>query len=968
MLHRFRRMVAGTTSTAVAAGTLTMGVVGGTVAITSPASADIPDPTPTSTVIRVKTGGDRTGRGAIGPLVGVQLRLYDGANPVPDGWALCTSDADGCTFVVPNTDVPAPAGNGGRVFTVKRATAPSQWFGLNVLGTGGVPTIPNAYEFNTPAMTANSTFTSGTNFMLGSGGYKSSSGFWQTSRENPILPATCGIRVALIMDLSNSIYDAGAQDPMRGAASVFAESLVGTPSEMAVYTFATDAPAAGAMNATLPLTPLSVSANTVVDHVDGLELPAAQDPPNRAAGTTNWDEGLWQVADTIDQYDVAIMLTDGSPTKYGQPAVGPGGTTRFKELEEAIYSSNALKNKNTRVIAFGVGNGVVGGAENLQSISGTGVDSDYFQTEDYEQAGQELRALALGSCQGSISVVKQIVPITAPAGTIEGATTAVEPWTFGATVDAPVSVSPSTNQTEPATGATSFELSFPGGSSEAPVTLVETQQPGYFLQQVDGKNAQCTRLDTGESVEVTNAASGPGFTVTGSKDYPVSCTLYNRQYEVSLEKTWVNAVKGDTASLLVDGVGPANTNITTANGNEGSWTDTQNIAQAAVVPGEQAIIGEQFGAGNKAGYTASEYTCTKAGGGTVTVTNGSFTMPEDNVACSVTNTRNRHDVLLIKEWIDGLKGDTATLTITGGTGSNKTATSTAAGSRGSWIDSQNFASANVASGDPFEVSETLKADAGTYKRNVVCRTGGPGGEILTATNGVYTMPKQQVLCTYTNTLDTGMLQITKVFNAGASGFTGGFDITYDCLGDFDGTVTLAGSPSGQTAPDIKVPAGKCTFAEPKLPTPPADWAFTEPTFDPADKTVTVETGKTAKVTVTNGVRSLRPAVRKPCALNVTTVKPKPTRTGTQVLVQRVSTNGDCALIKPVVVCSPVPAGTAGEKAFCKSTVTKRGKITVRTKGKGDQRVTVVIRSKPKPGNRATWKATNWRKAWVLRQP
>ena len=68
------------------------------------------------------------------------------------------------------------------------------------------------------------------------------------------------------------------------------------------------------------------------------------------------------------------------------------------------------------MIAVGVGAGVSGSRNNLISISGPTANSDYYQTNDYTAAGAALRALALGTCQGTISVIKQVVPSTAPPG------------------------------------------------------------------------------------------------------------------------------------------------------------------------------------------------------------------------------------------------------------------------------------------------------------------------------------------------------------------------------------------------------------------------------------------------------------------------------------------------------------------------------------------------------------------------
>ena len=115
---------------------------------------------------------------------------------------------------------------------------------------------------------------------------------------------------------------------------------------------------------------------------------------------------------------MAVVITDGNPTFYGDPERHPATGTRFREVENGIFSANAIKAEKTKVIAFGVGDGssTVAAGPNLRSISGPTLNTDYYQTTDYPAAGDQLRDLALGNCTGSVTVVKQVVPATATAG------------------------------------------------------------------------------------------------------------------------------------------------------------------------------------------------------------------------------------------------------------------------------------------------------------------------------------------------------------------------------------------------------------------------------------------------------------------------------------------------------------------------------------------------------------------------
>ena len=405
------------------------------------------------------------------------------------------------------------------------------------LGTG-TTAASDPYRFQTGTQLRSGTiYRSTVDFMISTGNdnNEASGGIWQNSRRNPVFPAQCGINVALVLDLSGSV---GNDLPnLKAAANTFVNSLVGTPSAVGVFTFATNAPAAGAPNTTLPLTPVSTSARTVTNKINSLVLGTGQE-----AGT-NWDRGIYQVAQSTAAFDVAVVITDGNPTFYAA-GEGPGNRTRFREIENGIFSANAVKAEDTRVIAFGVGAGIDNTASglNLRSISGTTAGSDYYQTTNYAAAGDQLKALAQGTCTGSLTVVKQVVPSTTPVGQITGATPAGG-WAFAGAGSANVTVTaPTTRTTAAGTGAANFPLTFAGGATTGPVTLTETLQSGYVLQQVDGFNAVCTRIDNGASVPVTNSG-GLGFTVTAASTYPVSCTVYNRApnppASVVLNKTWV---------------------------------------------------------------------------------------------------------------------------------------------------------------------------------------------------------------------------------------------------------------------------------------------------------------------------------------------------------------------------------------------------------------------------------------------
>lgn len=362
---------------------------------------------------------------------------------------------------------------------------------------------------------------------------------------NPTLPTSCGLSVALVLDLSGSV--SGQETALKGAADVLVNALQGTPSRMSLFSFSTGSPAVNASQNYPALTSVATAAQGTAFK--------ARYASWTASGGTNWDVGLTAVANAADVPDVAIVITDGNPTFYGSPAVGPGDFTRFREIETGIFSANAIRTQGTRVIALGVGSGVDDAptATNLAAISGptayngsNGATADYYQAATYAAAGTALRNLALGNCSGSISVTKQIVPSSNTGENIAGSTPAGAGWVFnGTTTNSAIGGLPATRTTVAnGTGTVNFPLTFPGGTTTAPVTVRETQQAGYTLVTQSGANAVCTNLQTGAAVSVTNSSSGGdlGFTVNAPSSAAISCIMYNRVPQpaasIVVDKRW----------------------------------------------------------------------------------------------------------------------------------------------------------------------------------------------------------------------------------------------------------------------------------------------------------------------------------------------------------------------------------------------------------------------------------------------
>ncbi|MGW2401084.1 vWA domain-containing protein [Kitasatospora sp. NPDC001664] len=522
-----------------------------------PAGRAVPTAGPGGSVVTVRTGGDRIRDLVETPLAGVRLGLYaavDSAAPVDPAWGVCTADADGdCSFSVPDTG--AGGANAGARYWVRQLPdgVPAGWFTNPALRTGpgsGSDSTASPYAFRTPALAAGRTYSSldtGPDGFMASDtfgtNYTASGGVWQSSRTNPLPAVGCGLDVAVVLDLSASVGSALPQ--LKAATDTFTDALTGTPSRMALFSFDQASPASSVADNHPELRPVSTKAGA--DAFKALYAPWA------LGKGTNWDQGLGAVAAAAQRYELVVVITDGNPTRFGEGAEGDGSRTHFRDVENGVFAANAVKATGARVIALGVGKGVEGvSGLNLRALSGPTLydgtnltRADHFQTADFEAAGRDLHDLALTRCQGSLSVVKQIVPAGNQGEDVTGSVNAGAGWTFTATTDDPgIGGLPDTKATsDDGTGSVAFQPVFTTTTSGA-VSIAEVQQPGHELVTRGGHNAVCTNLNTGQAVPV--ADRGTAFTVTVPSTQAVSCLVHNRPVlpaDVTVTKQW-----------LVDGV------------------------------------------------------------------------------------------------------------------------------------------------------------------------------------------------------------------------------------------------------------------------------------------------------------------------------------------------------------------------------------------------------------------------------
>ncbi|MGH1563479.1 hypothetical protein [Mumia sp. DW29H23] len=504
----------------------------------------------------------------------------------------------------------------------------------------------------------------------GSSELTASEGVWQQSRDNPTLPDQCGIDVALLLDLSASVGSSGLPQ-LKAAADTFADALVGTPSQMAVFSFDADSPSTSVAQDFPDLVPVTTPA--------GAATFKAQYAGWTLGSGTNWDAGLWAVANAAPAYEVVVVITDGNPTSYSSnPPISDGSATRLREVENGVFSANAVKAEGARVLAVGVGQGVQGPTGlNLRSISGPVLfdgsnvtDADYFQTADFASAGEALRDLALAHCEERVAVTKMIVPPGNAGEDVTGAVPAGPGWQFDASTTTPgVTGLPATATTpDDGTGTVGFDVGFPAGLESADVTVDETQQDGHTLVTQGGDNAVCVNRTSADDPVPITANEGDGFTIDLAAGAFVACTVYNRP---AATLTLVKEVEGGDAvpgdwTLAADGA-------TDLSGTSGS----ADVTDVSVAPGDYDLS-ESGGPGQ---YVDGDWECTVDGGplavedATVTVSSGQA------VVCTVTNTFSPAQVTVEKQWvINGQEyahderpdGFDATATLTGPDGAEAT--------------------------------------------------------------------------------------------------------------------------------------------------------------------------------------------------------------------------------------------------------------------------------------------------------
>lgn len=721
----------------------------------------------------VHVGGERDSNNRA-----VVLPPTDGAVYMAREYKQPTSPSYECALVAGTCTIDVPAGKRWLVWAKIPDTVPpgqnaypvtSDYYATRTLGFGGMNSVDaKPYQFLTAiAGNGKTLHVSGASFGNVDTNYYDDTrdGQWTAdnrfsgklalSMNNPAPRQVCGQNIALVLDTSGSMSGDRIRN-LKAAVKSFAEVLRGTPSTISLYSFS-DVPGTRKLDLSMLVADDIAAVGTYANALT-------------AGGATNWDAGLNQVG---TGYDSVIVLTDGNPTVDGGGA-GAGQYSRFAYVEQAIFSANKIKSTGQRLIGIGIG--LQGSDVNLAAVAGPQRNSDYFLGSN-ENFGDILRNLAEGMCPETITVQKKIADAS---GTIIENAPEADGWNFTASSTTPetiIGAFPATSSIEGTTGMTSATFEGRAGTTPQVTITEEPGLPGYVL---DTTQSEC--LVRGEPADIT--WSGTSATFAAIAGASIHCTFVNKApqlYSVTVVKDWVNSIPGDQAIVSLTG---------SAGGTSTAPVDGVVVSQSYPA-GVPVTVAETL-AGNplKGAYSAA-LACDNG----VVPVNGQFTTIAADVTCTFTNTNATRQVTLTKTWIDGVRGDTAELTINGGTG--KTSTVTAGHTNGSWTDAANTVTkANIAVGSAVTVAETL-AGAGSYTTTWSCGAAG--------TETTFVMPNADVHCDVTNAARAQTLTLEKEVDNSAGGVS-----TADLwtLTAADGATRVINGVGTITTPDVAAISGR----------------------------------------------------------------------------------------------------------------------------------------------------------------
>ncbi|WP_144856822.1 isopeptide-forming domain-containing fimbrial protein [Marihabitans asiaticum] len=640
--------------------------------------------------------------------------------------------------------------------------------------------------------------------------------------QNPPLPPSCAIDVMMVVDESGSIAQANAEGQMKTAMNSLFSALSNTGSTMAITSFSTFG------NSEVSFTPVDSASIATTGPLGGYANSYS------AFGGTNWQDGLREareVQPADGTTELVLFLTDGEPNYYGDapPVQGPGNGYDVTARNLAVTQADAIKTAGSHMFVVGIGNVREG---NLQTVSGDvrfpddGApfgSSDYAVVPNFDDLESALRAAVYAQCAPEVIVNKRVDTdgdgdYETPGQGFEFEAEISDINTDGGVVDwvrpdaadnaTPVTQSTGTN------GSAQFEWRF--GSQDAPqpgqldMRIEETPRPGYTYMGATCEARLLAADGTLVTTDLGRFAAGDPITLNDIQERTIiECTAENRaDTRVVLQKQWADAIADDKATLTIEGGGETTSDTSTApdaptvdDSDADDAPDADNSAELSVPTGTAVTLTESLG-GNDGNYTAT-LACVDGSGNPYTVSYDATARQGEidttnaagqTITCTFENTLQRFDVTLTKEWVDGAEGDTAGLTINDGPTGDDAVESV--------VGEETAAQATVpvSFGDPVSVAELLGEDnAGSYDTSLSCEgtdVDYEAGDL----EGQFTMPANDVACTFTNERRQAGVTLTKEWVDAFTGDTAGLTINDGPTGD-DAVVSEVGAdPASVTVP------------------------------------------------------------------------------------------------------------------------------------------------------------------------
>ena len=337
---------------------------------------------------------------------------------------------------------------------------------------------------------------------------------------NPNLPASCGIDIALVIDVSGSI-NSGEYSQMVTAFNGFVDAfLPGTPAKISVTQF-------------------SDTAFVVQEFTDDKNVIKSAISSRVFSGMTNWVDGLLKAHSTFQtnprpaEPDLVIFASDGNPNR-------PSGG---KHIENSIIAANNMKKDGIRILALGIGGDLK--KNNLVFISGSNIDTGGLDTDvittNFEDLAKDLADYARILCGNKMLVRVNIDEDGDGNYELDGTFQDIKlkDWNFA--------------------GAGKTSLTDNWGKAEISVdsagtySLTETKKFGYKID-----NAECFKDSNsiGNFDSVTDTMNKLQF----QDQETVSCVFYNSKISVGSKIS---------AQIKIDSTGDGNYDL------DGSFSDSQ---------------------------------------------------------------------------------------------------------------------------------------------------------------------------------------------------------------------------------------------------------------------------------------------------------------------------------------------------------------------------------------------------------